>query len=90
MPSKVVYSSASVRLTHKTIENAKGPKLLRHNGDVALVVRVSPKGAKTFHEAGGPDAYFGYPRQATAAEGAASFAIMAEALAVAVDEALRR
>lgn len=48
MPSKVVYSSASVRLTHKTIENAKGPKLLRHNGDVALVVRVSPKGAKTF------------------------------------------
>jgi creatinine amidohydrolase len=47
------------------------------------------KGAKTFVEAGGPDAYFGYPRQATSAEGAASFAIMAAALVAAVDEALR-
>lgn len=56
----------------------------------ASLTAAFAKGAKTFHEAGGPDAYFGYPRHATAAEGAASFAIMAEALAVAVDEALRR
>ena len=55
----------------------------------ASLTEAFARGAKTFHEAGGPDAYFGYPQQATAAEGAASFAVMAEALAVAVDEALR-
>lgn len=46
------------------------------------------KGAKTFAEAGGPDAYFGYPARATAAEGRASTAITAEALAASVFEAL--
>jgi len=48
------------------------------------------RGAKTFAEAGGPDAYFGFPAQATAAEGRASTAIMAEALAASVFEALGR
>jgi creatinine amidohydrolase len=46
------------------------------------------KGARTFHEAGGPDAYFGYPRRASAAEGTRSYAIMAEALVAAVKQAL--
>jgi creatinine amidohydrolase len=46
------------------------------------------KGAKTFAEAGGPDAYFGFPARATAAEGRSSTAIMAEALAASVFEAL--
>jgi creatinine amidohydrolase len=46
------------------------------------------KGAQTFEQAGGPDAYFGYPRGASAAEGAESFAVMAQALAAAVEEAL--
>ncbi len=48
------------------------------------------KGAKTFAEAGGPEAYFGYPARATVAEGRQSTAIMAEALAAAVFEALGR
>jgi creatinine amidohydrolase len=46
------------------------------------------KGARTFHEAGGPDAYFGYPRKASAEEGMHSYAIMAEALVAAVKEKL--
>jgi creatinine amidohydrolase len=46
------------------------------------------KGAKTFAEAGGPEAYFGFPARATAAEGRQSTAIMAEALAASIFEAL--
>lgn len=42
------------------------------------------RGATTFAEAGGPEAYFGTPRLAGAVEGEASFAIMAEALVDAV------
>jgi creatinine amidohydrolase len=45
-------------------------------------------GAKTFVQAGGPEAYFGFPRQASAAEGAESFRIMAAALIAAIEEAL--
>lgn len=50
----------------------------------ASLVDAFARGAKTFAEAGGPHAYFGSPRRASAAEGAASSAIMAEALAKAV------
>jgi creatinine amidohydrolase len=46
------------------------------------------KGAKTFAEAGGPQAYFGFPRNASAAEGEESYRIMAAALVEAVVEAL--
>ena len=46
------------------------------------------RGARTFEQAGGPDAYFGFPRSATAAEGEASFSTMAAALVAAIDEAL--
>jgi creatinine amidohydrolase len=46
------------------------------------------KGARTFADAGGPQAYFGFPRHASAAEGEQSFAIMAEGLATAIKEAL--
>jgi creatinine amidohydrolase len=55
----------------------------------ASLTEAFAKGAKTFHEAGGPDAYFGFPRHATAGEGVASFRIMAAALVAAVDEVLR-
>jgi creatinine amidohydrolase len=55
----------------------------------ASLTEAFAKGAKTFHEAGGPDAYFGFPRHATAEEGVASFRIMAAALVAAVDEVLR-
>ena len=43
------------------------------------------KGAKTFAQAGGPQAYFGFPRQATAAEGVQTY----EALAAALVETIR-
>ena len=46
------------------------------------------KGARTFEQAGGPDAYFGYPRNASVAEGAESFKTMAAALVAAIEEAL--
>jgi creatinine amidohydrolase len=54
----------------------------------ASLTQAFAKGARTFDEAGGPDAYFGYPSKATANEGARSFAIMAEALVTATREAL--
>ena len=47
------------------------------------------KGAKTFAEAGGPDAYFGYPQRASIEEGRESYRIMAAALVAAVREALQ-
>lgn len=46
------------------------------------------KGAKTFAEAGGPDAYFGFPREASIEEGAQSYKTMAAALVAAIQDAL--
>lgn len=54
----------------------------------ASLTEAFAKGAKTFEQAGGPEAYFGFPRSASAAEGIESFRIMATALVDAVDEAL--
>lgn len=42
------------------------------------------KGAKNFEEAGGPEAYFGYPKQATPEEGVQTYELMATALVEAV------
>lgn len=47
------------------------------------------RGAKTFAEAGGPEAYFGYPQRASVEEGRESYRIMAAALVAAVAEALQ-
>lgn len=47
------------------------------------------KGARTFAEAGGPEAYFGFPRHASAEEGVQSYRTMAEALVAAVKQALQ-
>lgn len=55
----------------------------------ASLIDAFKRGAKTFTEAGGPDAYFGNPRGATAAEGEASFRIMATALVAAIREAIK-
>jgi creatinine amidohydrolase len=46
------------------------------------------KGARTFEQAGGPDAYFGYPQTASPAEGTTSFRIMGEALVAAIEDEL--
>lgn len=54
----------------------------------ASLTEAMARGAATFAEAGGPQAYFGAPAAAAAAEGEASFAIMAKALADAVRKTL--
>ncbi|MCC7509598.1 MAG: creatininase family protein [Planctomycetes bacterium] len=46
-------------------------------------------GAKTFEEAGGPQAYFGYPRQATPDEGVETYEKLAAALVQSIEESLR-
>jgi creatinine amidohydrolase len=56
----------------------------------ASLVEAMARGAKTFTEAGGPEAYFGAPRAATFAEGRASISVMAAALAHAAVEALSK
>jgi creatinine amidohydrolase len=53
------------------------------------LVAAFAQGAKTFAEAGGPEAYFGSPSQASAAEGEQSYDVMAAALAEAVLASLR-
>ena len=73
---------------------ADRPELVDERARTALADNPSSltaafaKGARTFHEAGGPEAYFGYPRAATAAEGEATFHIMARALADAILQVL--
>ena len=54
----------------------------------ASLVAAFAAGAKTFREAGGPQAYFGAPQRASAAEGEATYAVMAEQLVAAVKAAL--
>ena len=55
----------------------------------ASLTQAFAKGAKTFEQAGGPDAYFGDPAAATPEEGERSFAIMAAALAQAIRDELQ-
>lgn len=74
---------------------ADRPDLVDENARVKLadnpnsLTRAFASGAKTFEQAGGPDAYFGYPRTASAAEGEQSFAIMAQTLADEIRAVLR-
>ena len=56
----------------------------------ASLTHAFAKGARSFSEAGGPEAYFGYPRSASAAEGRESFNILAAALVDAIVEAFSR
>ena len=53
------------------------------------LVEAFARGATTFSEAGGPEAYFGSPRHATAAEGRETFATMATALARSIIESTK-
>jgi creatinine amidohydrolase len=52
------------------------------------LTKAFAKCARTFEQAGGPDAYFGFPRHASAQEGIESYRTMAVALAASVEEAL--
>ena len=74
---------------------AERPELVDQTSGRALadnpssLVTAFAQGATTFGEAGGPDAYFGSPSAANAAEGEQSFDVMAAALAEAVLACLR-
>jgi creatinine amidohydrolase len=57
-------------------------------GNPASLTQAFANGARTFAEAGGPEAYFGFPGQASAEEGAATIARMTEALVAAVADAM--
>jgi creatinine amidohydrolase len=54
------------------------------NDNPASLTDAFAKGARNFAEAGGPEAYFGYPRNACAAEGLESFNILAAGLVDAI------
>ncbi|MCF6228102.1 MAG: creatininase family protein [Planctomycetes bacterium] len=47
------------------------------------------QGATNFEECGGPEAYFGFPSKATAAEGVQSYEILASALVESIKQALK-
>jgi creatinine amidohydrolase len=49
---------------------------------------ASRNGRQTFEEAGGPQAYFGWPAEATAEEGRRIVLVLGEILAEAVHEAI--
>jgi creatinine amidohydrolase len=57
-------------------------------GNPASLTAAFAAGARTFEEAGGPNAYFGDPQNASATEGAESLRIMAAALVAATEDAL--
>lgn len=54
----------------------------------ASLTEAFAKGAQNFEEAGGPEAYFGFPRMASAAEGNNTFKTMAGLLVTAIETAL--
>jgi creatinine amidohydrolase len=60
---------------------------LKLKDNPASLTDAFARGARTFEEAGGPQAYFGYPRNASAAEGEESFRIMASVLVEAIEAA---
>ena len=63
--------------------------LLQLADNPASLTDAFTKGARSFSEAGGPEAYFGTPRHASAAEGLASLQILAGMLVDAIDEAAK-
>ena len=72
---------------------AAAPEMVRERERISLppvegIMKGIKKGAKTFAEAGGEDAYFGDPTAASAEEGEAYFEALAEALTVSLMEHL--
>src|SRR5262249_14836272 len=72
---------------------AAAPDMVRERERISLppvdgLVAAMKKGAKTFEEAGGEDAYFGDPTAASAEDGEAYFEALVESLSVSVLEHL--
>lgn len=80
------YETSLIMAARPDLVDEAGRLKLRDNP--ASLTDAFAKGARTFEEAGGPDAYFGYPRNASAAEGEESFKVMASALVDAIDAAM--
>jgi creatinine amidohydrolase len=76
------FETSLVLADRPELVNAAASQALADNP--ASLVTAFAQGAKTFAEAGGPEAYFGSPSRASAAEGRQSFDVMAAALADAV------
>ncbi len=72
---------------------AAAPDMVRERERISLapvdgLLPAIKKGAKTFTEAGGEDAYFGDPTAATAEDGESYFEALAEVLSVSIMEHL--
>ena len=79
------YETSLIMAARPDLVDETGRLKLRDNP--ASLTDAFAKGARSFAEAGGPDAYFGFPRNASAAEGDESFKVIASALADTIAEA---
>jgi creatinine amidohydrolase len=79
------YETSLVMAARPDLVDETGRLKLKDNP--ASLTDAFAKGARTFDEAGGPDAYFGFPRNASTAEGEESYRVMASALVDAIAEA---
>jgi len=77
------YETSLVMAARPDLVDEAGRLELKDNP--ASLTDAFAKGARTFEEAGGPQAYFGYPRNASTTEGEESFGVMASALVDAID-----
>lgn len=80
------YETSLVMAARPDLVNDTARRALADNP--ASLTEAFAKGARNFEEAGGPDAYFGFPRHASVTEGAESYAILAATLVTAIEEAL--
>lgn len=79
------YETSLIMAARPDLVDEAGRLKLKDNP--ASLTDAFARGARTFEEAGGPQAYFGYPRNASAKEGEESFKVMASALVDAIDAA---
>jgi len=80
------YETSLIMAARPDLVDDAARKLLPDNP--ASLTEAFAKGARNFEEAGGPNAYFGFPRQASAAEGEESYGTMAAALVATIEETL--
>lgn len=80
------FETSLVMAARRDLVNEDARRALEDNP--TSLTNAFQRGATNFVEAGGPEAYFGFPREAGAAEGIASFGVMAAALVSAVVDAL--
>ena len=79
------YETSLIMAARPDLVDEAGRLKLKDNP--ASLTDAFAKGARTFEEAGGPEAYFGCPRNASATEGEESLKVMASALVDAIDAA---